>query len=182
MTSESSEDEAEKHAIFSTDPAEWIQYVYKEVSVVTDYKGTHTGWVYTVDPVSQSLALVKFVDGQANLEVVLGKSVESIEIINHDTETHRHQLDDLFRPNESKRMSAEELKMRQIRIKSWLLKNRIPVEETGNGSGVLSISDVLFIEPPYGENNCQSTNEIILDRIQGLIRNMPVGFDPSVET
>ena len=38
---------------------------------------------------------------------------------------------------------------------------------------VLSISDALYIEPPYSVESCRSTNEIVLGRVQGLIKNMP---------
>ena len=47
------------HPIFRSDPALWMTYLYREVSVI-DVKGQcHRGYVYTVDPVSQSVALMK---------------------------------------------------------------------------------------------------------------------------
>lgn len=79
----------------------------------------------------------------------------------------------MFRPPEVEALSEEELEKRKNVLKSWLLKNRLPVQVAGNNGELLSISDALFIEPPYGVENCRSTNEIILGRIQGLIKNMP---------
>ena len=162
------------HPIFSSDPAEWMDYLYKEVCVTTDYDTSHTGRVYTIDPVSQSVVLAKFIGDDIKFEVVMGHCVQSIVVLDEETEKHRTQLDLMFKPKELRTASPEELKMKQNKLKSWLLKNRIPVAVSGTNSELLCISDALTIEPPYNDNNCQSTNEIILGRIQGLIKNMPV--------
>ena len=45
----------------------------------------------------------------------------------------------------------------------------------GTKGELLTLADALVIHPPYGEDNCFSTNEIILGKIQGLIKNMPAG-------
>jgi gem associated protein 6 len=55
-----------------------------------------------------------------------------------------------------------------------LLKNRLPVEINGE---LLNVAEALVIQPPYGSENCVSTNEIILGKIQGLIKNMPADQD-----
>ena len=48
------------HPIFTKDPVEWMDFVHKEVCITTSVDTTHTGWVYTIDPVSQSIVLVRF--------------------------------------------------------------------------------------------------------------------------
>ena len=166
--------DSEDHVIFKTDPIEWLQYVHKEVFVST-FRGTsHRGWVYTIDPVSQTIALVQFPGrNEIELEMVMGHAVTSIMVMDDNTEKHKKTLEKLFQAAEAKSISPEELKNRRAMVKSWLLKNRIPVSLTGENNDVLCISDALFIEPPYGAQNCRSTNEIILGRVQGLIKNMP---------
>ena len=83
----------------------------------------------------------------------------------------------MFRPEETASLTEEELEKRKKRLNLWLIKNRLPVQLIGNNKEILSISDALFIEPPYGADNCRSTNEIILGRIQGLIKNMPLDHE-----
>ena len=108
------------------------------------------------------------------LKVVMGHVVRDIIITDENAEKHKVRLDCLFRPDGSALLlSPEEMLQKRDRLKSWLLKNRIPVEESKGNAEILSISDALFVQPPYGPDNCQSTNEVILGRIQGLIKNMP---------
>lgn len=166
------EDEA-LHPIFSQDPEEWMSFIYKQASILMEDGTEHVGWVYTIDPVTECYVLVSFEDEKTEVKVLMGPSIRSVAIINENTETHRARLDSMFRPEEVLSFSEEEIEKRKLLLKSWLTKNRLPVQITGNNNEILSISDALFIEPPYGPGNCRSTNEIILGRIQGLIKNMP---------
>ena len=70
-------------------------------------------------------------------------------------------------------LSEEDLQKKQFQLKCWLLKNRLPIEVGGAKGELLTLADALVIHPPYGADNCYSTNEIILGKIQGLIKNMP---------
>lgn len=163
------------HPIFTRDPAEDMQYLYKEVCITTEDDRQHTGWVHTIDPVSQSVVLVQFrKDCNNSMQIVMGHAIQSIIILDENTQTHKSELDALFRTTSGKDLTPEELKEKQELLRQWLCKNRIPVAVSGENSEVLSISDALSIEPPYGPENCRSTNEIILGRVQGLIKNMPV--------
>lgn len=168
------------HPIFSTDPAEHVQYVGKRVRVTGLDGGSPEGWVYTVDPVSQSVVLaIMSEDGESitHLTVVMGHSVKDIQVLDEDTEKHREQLDRLFRCDLTENVSPEEMLQRMQTLKSWLLKNRLPVTVSKDNADVLDVADVLTIHSPYGPDNCVSTNEIILGRIQGLIKNMPKDVD-----
>ena len=126
--------------------------------------------MYTVDPVSETFVLVNFTDDKTKVQLVLKHAVTSITILSEDVEQHKQKLDNLFRFNSKESLSGEDLKRRQNFVKSWLLKNRLPVEINGE---LISVAEVLVIQPPYGPENCLSTNEIILGKIQGLIKNMP---------
>lgn len=167
----------DKHPIFSKDPEQWTQYLNKEVLVVSEDGTEWTGWVYTIDPVSETIVLLTFQDDRLQMSMVMGHSVRSITVTNEDTKTHEKDIESLFRPKEVQNLSDDELEARKNKLKSWLLKNRLPVSVTGNNGDVLSVSDALFIEPPYGSDHCRSTNEIILGRIQGLIKNMPADHE-----
>ena len=167
----------EQHNIFVKDPDEWMQYVYKQVNVLVEDGSEYTGWIYTIDPVSESIVLMKFNGDKTEMDIINGSSVNSISIIDGNSETYKAKLDAMFRPEETASLTEEELEKRKKRLNLWLIKNRLPVQLIGNNKEILSISDALFIEPPYGADNCRSTNEIILGRIQGLIKNMPLDHE-----
>ena len=165
------------HPVFTRDPSEFMNHLHKEVCVTADDGTTHKGWVYTIDPVSQSVVLVQFATPEGSdtatpsrLEVIMGHAVVNITMVNSQTDTYKKELDRLFRPKLMEELSAEELEKRKEKVRSWLAMNRMPVTVAGE---VLNISDAAFVEPPYEAENCRSTNEIILGRIQGLIKNIP---------
>nr|KAG5704116.1 hypothetical protein BaRGS_009646 [Batillaria attramentaria] len=156
-----------------------MQYVYKQVSVVTEDEEEHVGWVYTIDPVSQTFVLVQFLDDNRQVLILPGTSVTKVTVLaeSADSDGIKEKLDALFRPQTEALFSEEELRGRKQKLKMWLEKNRLPVQVTGSKGEVLTISDALMIQPPYDVNDCHSTNEIILGRIQGLIKNMPEDHD-----
>jgi len=163
-----------KHNIFDEDPGDLIQYVYKEVEVITLNGVSHQGWVYTIDPVSLSLGLIRFSQGRVSqIELIMGHAVKEIQVLNENTDTYKDQLDSIFKSSALPNLSSNEVASRRDRIVSWLVKNRIPVQVCSDQPGLLSIGDVLYIHPPYLPENCQSSNEIVLGKIQGLLKNMP---------
>lgn len=169
-----------KHQIFTKDPGEMMHYLYKEVCVTTEDGKSHTGRVYTIDPVSQSVVLTKFNSDTQSLDgitVVMGHSVQEIVILDDNTDVFRGKLDALFKPAELSNLSPEELAAKKDKLKSWLLKNRIPIEVSETNGDNLSLAGALTIEPPYGPENCRSTNETILGRVQGMIKNMPDDYE-----
>lgn len=163
-----------KHNIFDEDPGDLIQYVYKEVEVITINNVSHQGWVYTIDPVSLSLGLIRFSQGRASqIELVMGHAVKRIQVLNENTDTYKDQLDAFCKPNALPNLSSNEVASRREKVVSWLVRNRIPVQMCSDQPGLLSIGDVLYVHPPYLAENCQSSNEIVLGKIQGLLKNMP---------
>lgn len=61
------------------------------------------------------------------------------------------------------------------RVVGLLEKNRLPVKRElaeDNKSTILSILDTVRIRSPYGPDECESTNEIILDRIRQILTGL----------
>lgn len=61
------------------------------------------------------------------------------------------------------------------RVIGLLEKNRLPVKvelAEDNKSTILSILDTVRIRSPYGPDECESTNELILDRIRQLLSGL----------
>ncbi|XP_067388979.1 gem-associated protein 6 [Emydura macquarii macquarii] len=152
-------------------PLEWQSYVNKEVKVTAAEKHEYRGWVLTIDPVSANIVLVKLVeDGKISVSVILGHAVQKVEIVNEGDDEMKERLAPLFMPGESKAYGQEELEKRKSSLKTWLETNHIPVTEQGESQRTLCVASVLTIDPPYGPEDCSSSNEIILSRVQSLIQ------------
>jgi len=174
----------EKHEIFQRDPAALMQYVHKRVVIRTVDGTKHSGHVYTIDPVSFTFVLLTYKDEVTtankhlpqlqHAELVLGHAVQSIDIINDEDVDRSADMDLLFKSSNDVTLTEEELQKRRERLCSWLVENRFPVQITESQPDIVSVGgDILLIQPPYFPENCLSTNEIILSRIQSLIARMP---------
>jgi hypothetical protein len=55
----------------------------------------------------------------------------------------------------------------------WLKKNHLPIKLVKDNDDKMKINilDSVFIKWPYRSENCESTNEIILDKVRKLIQN-----------
>jgi len=174
----------EKHEIFKKDPADLMQYVHKCVHITTVDGTVHNGHVYTIDPVSSTIVLLTYENDSSSAvdclskmrqaELVLGHAVHRIDILEDDCIDCSADMDLLFKSSSDMTLTKEALCKRQERLRLWLTENRFPVEISAIQPDVISVGgDILLIHPPYCPENCLSTNEIILSRIQSLITQMP---------
>uniref|UniRef100_A0A3P8TTR2 Gem-associated protein 6 n=1 Tax=Amphiprion percula TaxID=161767 RepID=A0A3P8TTR2_AMPPE len=160
-------------------PLQWIRYTDKQVKVKAGKQEEHRGWMVTVDPVSASVVLVDFSEAGASVRVVMGHAVEEVEVLQDaDAETVQ-RLRSAFVLPKRPGLGPQELRTRKGDIRCWLEKNRVPVEEEVDK---LKVAKVLTITAPYGPEDCCSSNQIILDRIQRLIRIKPGHPGPHPET
>ena len=68
-----------------------------------------------------------------------------------------------------------DLDKRRAELVAWLSKNRLPVKL--DEQNVINILDTVFIRAPYSLDDCQSTNEIILDKVRQLVRCLPESWN-----
>ncbi|CAJ1052775.1 gem-associated protein 6 [Xyrichtys novacula] len=159
-------------------PLQWTRYVNKKVNVKAGKDEEHRGWLLTVDPVSASLVLVNFRgESGASVQVVMGHAVEEVQVLQEADEETMQRLQSSFLPTNTHRLDPKEQAAIRGRVRTWLEKNRVPVVEEGEE---LRVAGVLTITAPYRPEDCCSSNQIILDRIQKLIQNQPclAGTDP----
>lgn len=151
-------------------PLELEDYVYKEVRVIASEK-EYRGWLLTTDPVSANIVLVNFLeDGSLSVTGIMGHAVQTVEIVGEGDHRVREKLTHLFMSGDCAVYSPEDLEQRKNSLKKWLEKNHIPITEQGESQRTLCVAGVLTIEPPYCPENCSSSNEIILSRVQDLIQ------------
>ncbi|XP_060104613.1 gem-associated protein 6 [Heteronotia binoei] len=152
-------------------PLEWLTYVNKEVNVLAAEKHKYQGWVLTVDPVSANILLAHPLEnGKMSISAVLGHAVQDVEILAEADDEIKEKLAHLFMPEQRQRYSQEELEKKKTSLKDWLETNHIPVKEQGESQTMLCVAGVLTIDSPYRPEDCSSSNEIILSRVQGLIQ------------
>uniref|UniRef100_A0A8B9MDH0 Gem nuclear organelle associated protein 6 n=1 Tax=Accipiter nisus TaxID=211598 RepID=A0A8B9MDH0_9AVES len=117
------------------------------------------------------IVLATFLENEkVSISIVLGHAVQAVEILKEGDDEMKQRLSCIFAPEESKAYSPEELEKRKNILKTWLETNHIPVTEQGESGRTLCVAGVLTIDPPYGPEECSSSNEIILSRVQGLIQ------------
>ncbi|XP_058495695.1 gem-associated protein 6 [Solea solea] len=151
-------------------PLQWIRFVNKQIKVTAGKDEERRGWLVTVDPVSASLVLVDFrEDGKMSVDIVMGHAVEEVQVLQEADSETLDRLQNSFVLPKTCSLDAEELRRRRGFLQSWIQKNRIPVEEEGEE---LRVAGVLTIRAPYRPDDCCSSNQIILDRIQKLIQNL----------
>ncbi|XP_049640232.1 gem-associated protein 6 [Suncus etruscus] len=156
-------------------PLQWQEWTRRAVRVSAGGR-EYRGWVLTTDPVSASIVLVTFLeDGSLSVTGIMGHAVRSVTA---DTEAEldgdgreQETLARLFEsPDFSEAYSPELLEKRKGSLKTWLEKNHVPVAELGDAPSRLCVAGALTVEPPYRPEDCSCANEIILSRIQDLIR------------
>nr|XP_054101004.1 gem-associated protein 6 isoform X1 [Callithrix jacchus] len=117
-----------------------------------------------------SIVLVNFLeDGSMSVTGIMGHAVQTVETVNEGDHRVKEKLMHLFMSGDCKAYSQEDLEERKNSLKKWLEKNHIPITEQGDSPRTLCVAGVLTIDPPYGPENCSSSNEIILSRVQDLI-------------
>lgn len=108
----------------------------------------------------------------ASVRVVMGHAVQQVEVLQDADEETAQRLQAVFAPPQtcSLDLDPEQLRRRRVGVRRWLEKNRVPVQEDGEQ---LTVAGALTLAAPYGPDDCSSSNQIILDRIQKLLRSDP---------
>jgi hypothetical protein len=111
------------------------------------------------------LSIVLIDENLNNMTIALNDEIKDIIIIQENKELTQN-LDYLFK-NKSNVSNSSDLKSRREEIIDWLIKNHLPVKLESND--VINILDIVYIRQPYSIEDCESTNEIILDRVRQLV-------------
>ena len=156
-------------------PSSLAEFVNRKVHLTLSDGSTKEGWVYTVDPVTKTFVMLETSGAgkqthSSSLSFVMGHAVQCARATTKAGELCP-DFDRILKTGTTSSYSDEQLRLRKSELKVWLERNRLPVTE--KEGEVLCVLDVLRVEPPYEMDCCRCSNEIILDRIQRLIRNMP---------
>lgn len=149
-----------------------LEYLYSLLNyriTVTNHYGLQEGYLVSVDPVT--LTIVLYDDIKETLSMILHHSVKSIQ----KCETPMKCIDfkelcsNFFGKTKqaAKTFTTEELEERRQRVLGLLQSNNVPVEDQDD---LLIAAYSVSITPPYTDLDCQSTNAVVLNRIQNMIK------------
>ena len=177
-------------AIFTKDPREWTRFVDRRVEILLRGGASKRGLVYAIDPVSEAVVLATAAKSaeeeetnKVRMEIVPNHVIQDISLVSDRVDERlAGQLTRLFGdPGTSSSAVAaagegaltnEELDARRDEVRDWLIANRIPVEVGGANGDVIQVAGkALIIKRPYDVDHCYSLNEIILKKVQQLLRN-----------
>ncbi|XP_067943780.1 gem-associated protein 6-like [Watersipora subatra] len=169
--------EADKqlHPIFKTDPLQLFQFVNKKVSLNTLEGLVYEGWVYTIDPVTHTWVLMN-PDGEGpELQLVMNRAVTKTQVVEDNSPENVLLMFKNYEKPKKVEVGYDELVKRKDAVCRWFTINRIPVVKDEE---IISVANgVVSIEPPYDEESCYSSNEIILARVRTLLTTMPASCD-----
>ncbi|XP_045585518.1 gem-associated protein 6 [Procambarus clarkii] len=163
---------SDRAKIFTNDPVKLHSMVHCRVTVTSTDLKEHTGWVHTIDPVSESVVLVEFgVGGKHEVIIVSGYNVENIKVIDSSPPPGlASDIDSIFR-KEQVQYSSQELKARRESLCVWLSDNRVPYTVKEDMS--IQVLTAAVISKPYKPESVQCTNEVVLGKVMDLVRHMP---------
>ncbi|XP_011502635.1 PREDICTED: uncharacterized protein LOC105366027 isoform X2 [Ceratosolen solmsi marchali] len=127
MSSEVSNDSTSiLHKIYTSDPILYKSYVNKKVTITTEDSNVHIGFVYTIDPVSESIVLMQPKEGEEKmqLKIIMRGAIKKFEC-SFDNE---FLLPEMFVAPEI-HMPEQELMKRKYSVVKLLLENHFPVSE-----------------------------------------------------
>lgn len=147
--------------------------IHQHIEVITKDSNSHIGWVYTVDPVSESIILVSFGEEISERTVILvpGYNVKDIKVLDSKISPElADAIDSLFRKKQVK-YSDTELSTRREALSVWLSENRVPFSIRPDMS--IEVLQAAVIKPPYVTESIDCLNEVVLDKVIKLLQQMP---------
>lgn len=153
------------------------KYTNKRSYIYLKNNSRKLGWVHSIDPVTRTVVLEEQDEASTDdkeLTFVLGHAISRVVLESdaNSSQGPRHGITDFIGDNKSNDYSEDELAKRRAELIEWLTLNRVAVTECSSedSAAVLSVMGVLYVEPPYDPECCRCSNEIILDRVQKLIK------------
>ncbi|XP_050710333.1 gem-associated protein 6-like [Eriocheir sinensis] len=163
--------EGPSHKIFTGDPVHQHSLIHRRVTVTTTDLKEHTGWVYTIDPVSESVILVNFNGEEKEVNIVWGYNVKSVTPLESTPPPGLAEaVDSIFR-KEQVHYSNQELTARRESLCVWLAENRVPYTVKDDMS--IQVLQVALIRTPYDAGAVECHNEVVLDKVMRLVQQAP---------
>ena len=159
--------EENTHRVFLNKPLELIKHLYCHIELQSRRGEAVAGGLVAVDPVSDTAIIVKMKENSDSeniddLEVILVPFVdwETLKVI-EDGEHTKKRIRNIYKDElgQTNKANEEEMLSRRNLVSTCLSSHGLDPSLEGD---CLVIGDTLVISPPYTDNTCDATNEIIL--------------------
>ncbi|XP_043277375.1 gem-associated protein 6-like [Venturia canescens] len=153
------------HIVYKNDPVLFKNYTNKRCTVTATDNSVHTGIVYTVDPVTESIVLIeKENTPEQRLKFVIGHAVQKVDVLSEEL----GQLPQLFQEH-TPGISKAAIMGRKQAVLNILLENRFPVQENGD---IIEMENVFTIKPPYAPEDCISMQPLVLTSLHKILSQL----------
>lgn len=167
----------DQHRVFLNKPLDLLSKLHCKVTLASVRGSKVTGGLLAVDPVTDTAVIVDFGDGdegdlsRCQVTVVPFVNWTSLEIIDASEEFKNLVKNAQTEQSQGCDLSEEDLTTAREKVTNWLVKNGLTAVLRGED---LVIADAVILEPPFTAESCSATNEIILSRVQHILKSMPV--------
>jgi len=155
------------HRVFLNNPVKLLDSLYCLVRLSSGRGIELQGYLLAVDPVSDTAVLADKSSGDIN--IIPGVNWDSLKLLD-SSESVKNTAREMVKGTDNVSLPPGELSMAKENVISWLSKNNLPSEVVGED---IIIMGSVTLQPPYTESNCVANNEIILQRVEHIIQNMP---------
>ena len=162
--------------MFLNRPVDLLNSLHCKVAVSSARGYRVSGGLLAVDPVTDTAVIVDTDNSDAgdinNYPVTIVPLVrwDDMEIVD-SSEVYKELVRNIkFEQSDKCDMSEEETEAARDKVTAWLAKNGL--EAVVKGSDVV-IADAVIMEAPFTAESCSATNEIILARVQDIVRRVP---------
>ena len=173
-------DSVQPHRVFLNKPLDLLNSLHCKVTVSSVRGEKLTGGLLAVDPVTDTAVIVDLEDSEVGVNDGLGKFTvtvvpfvdwTSLEIIDASQVYKERVRNVQVEQSQSCDMSEEAIATARERVTNWLAKNGLTTAVRGDD---LVIADAVILQPPFTADSCSATNEIILSRVQNILKCIPV--------
>ena len=152
-------------------------FIIPFISMKTIFSGSdEEGGVLAIDPVTDTVVLIQYDNDlpedlrECQVSIVPFVDWSSVKV-KDESDSTKSTLKSLAQTQSesSHGLTPEQISIRRDAIKSHLSKYGLAAEEDGEN---LLIGDTLIIQPPYTDQSCDATNEIILERVRKILSTL----------
>ena len=159
--------------LISRNPSIDYALLFRYINICTRSGSKYSGYVYTIDPVSRTFALIN--DGV--LSMIPGINIESISINKDkpisDCEALQSMLQ-LQSSTDEPAVNNEKTLRRRDQLVDWLKSGKVPTRLDDKDPLTIIVGyEALEIKPPYLTENFHSSSVTILSKMIKICNSMP---------
>lgn len=100
--------------------------------------------------------------------VIMNDEIKNLKILSEEQVDLENLFDETLEIDSNATIEVN-IKEKRLNLMNWLKKNHVPLNNNEDDE-TINIMDTVYIHKPYNVDNCESLNEIILDKITSLVK------------